>query len=337
MLDLLGGYVVPRGRENAPRWDGRRRGRYEVWYLTFNVPGSRRAYWLRYTLDAPDAGPVHSELWGHAFDGGAPERAFGLRRRVGPDGLALGGSQLVRIGEAELGEGRARGALEGHGHSLSWDLSFEPSAAAVFIAPRWLRPVLERRATNWCVPNGDVRFRGEVVADGERIAFSGAPGQQAHLYGRRHAERWAWLHCNAFDGDRRAVVEGVAATVRLGGAAKTVTAIYVRHGGRDYVAQALPRALWATSEAAFPSFRFRAAANGVTIEGHARAAPDRMLQVAYEDPDGTPSYCANSEVGDLTIELRRGNGVELLTATGTAHVEFGGRERRPDIPLCPGP
>ncbi len=333
-MSLLGGYVVPRGSENLPRWDGRR-GRYEVWYLTLNAPGA--AFWLRYTLDAPRAGAPHAELWGHFFDDRAPERSFGLRRRVGADAFALRGPSILRIGDAELAEGRARGALDGHRHALSWDLAFEPSPAAVFIAPRWLRPALDRRATNWCVPNPDLRFRGRIEADGAVFDLQGAPGQQAHLFGARHAERWSWVHCNAFAGDRRAVVEGVAATVRLGPASRTVTAVYVRHGGRDYVGQAMPGALHATSDRAFPEWGFTARAGDAILYGRARADPARMLQVEYADPDGTPSFCCNSELGDLTLEIRRGETIELLSARGTAHVEFGDRARRPDVPLCPGP
>ena len=65
LANALGRYVVKRGRENLPAWDGAR-GRYEVWYLTFNAPFG--AFWLRYTLEAPDQGEPYGELWGHYFD-----------------------------------------------------------------------------------------------------------------------------------------------------------------------------------------------------------------------------------------------------------------------------
>ncbi|MHB8419611.1 MAG: tocopherol cyclase family protein [Myxococcales bacterium] len=335
LANAVGGYLVPRGRENLPAWGAPRRGRYEVWYLTLSAPEQGAAFWFRYTLDAPDQGEPHAELWGHCFDAREPARSFGLRRRVSGAELALGGEKLVRIGDAALAEGHASGALSGAGHELSWDLGFTPSARALFMMPRGLRGAIAGRATNWCVPNPDVRYHGRVVADGRAFDLAGAPGQQAHLFGRRHAEAWAWLHCNAFDGDRRAVVEAVSARVALGGLRRDVTLVYVHHGGRDFLCQALPGALGNAGERELPSFRFGARAGGLTFSGHARGDLSKMLQVAYEDPDGTASYCCNSELADLTLEVRRGSSAELLVATGTAHLEFGGRERNEALPLCP--
>lgn len=62
-----------------------------------------------------------------------------------------------------------------------------------------------------------------------------------------------------------------------------------------------------------------------------------MLQVRYEDPDGTPSYCCNTEIGELRLEVKRGGEVvDVLTATGTAHLEFGQREKRDGVRLGVG-
>ncbi|HUB06054.1 MAG TPA: tocopherol cyclase family protein [Myxococcales bacterium] len=335
LANALGGYVTPRGRENLPAWGAPRRGRYEAWYLTLNAPDQGAAFWLRYTLDAPDHGDPHAELWGHVFDAREPARSFGLRRRWPLAQLELGGERLVRIGDAALAEGRATGALDGAGHELSWDLGFAPSPRALFMMPRGLRGLISGRATNWCVPNPDVRYQGRVTADGRTFDLASAPGQQAHLFGRRHAEAWAWLHCNAFDGDRRAVVEAVCATVALGGSRRDVTLVYVHHAGKDYLGQALPGALRNRSERELPEFRFGFRAGGLAFSGRARGDPAKMLQVAYEDPDGTPSYCCNSELADLSLEIRKGTSAELLVATGTAHLEFGGRDRNEALPVCP--
>ncbi len=75
LANALGGYVVPRGRENLPAWGRPHPGRYEVWYLTLNAPEQGAAFWLRYTLDAPDHGEPHAELWGHVFDAREPARS----------------------------------------------------------------------------------------------------------------------------------------------------------------------------------------------------------------------------------------------------------------------
>ncbi len=334
LSNLVGRYLVPRGSENLPAWDGERRGHYEVWYLTFNSVRDQAAFWLRYTLDAPDAGEPFAELWGHFFDGKSPDQSFGLRRREEKGGFSLGGDSLIRVGEARLTERELSGALEGHGHSLRWDLTHDSSPTAFFLAPSWLRPVLAKKRTNFIVPNNDVRFRGRVEVDGRAFDLTDAPGQQAHLYGHRHAQSWNWVHCNTFDHGRQALVEGVTAT--LPGVPKVLTHVYVRYDGRDYLCNALPSAILDRSECAYPDFRFWTRSGALEFIGHARVRPELCLQVEYEDPDGAAIFCTNSELADLSLEVRRwGRPIDRLTATGTAHLEFADRSQRPNVPLCP--
>jgi hypothetical protein len=335
--NAVGKNLVPRGDENRPVWDGRSRGLYEAWFLTFNVPEEKAAFWLRYSLDAPDEGAAHAELWGHFFDAREPAKSFGIRSRAERDGFELGtGGGFIRMGAAALAEGYATGATAAHGHTLSWELSFEPGATAYFLTPAPIRPFIMKRRTNWCVPNLNVRYRGRVNIDGRELALGGVPGQQSHLFGRRHASRWVWLHCNAFDGGRDALIEGIAPV--LGKSGRPITVIYIRYRGRDYLC-ALPKSLVvARSESAFPEWTFECRTDGLEFVGRARASLDRMLQVQYADPDGTPSFCCNSEIADLEIEVKqRGAVIDTLRATGTANLEFGEHAARADIPLCPGP
>lgn len=224
LSNVLGRYKIPRTAQNSPAWDGRRAGHYEVWYLTLNAPGANAGFWFRYTLDAPVQGEPHGELWGNFFDGAARERTFGLRSRFACADFGVGTSPLIHFGHsAELDEGGAFGILEGDGHRLKWDLQFTTSPTAFWIAPAWLRGSLARKGTNWGVPHMDVRFTGTIVADGRTFELRDAPGQQAHLFGHKHADRWAWAHCNAFDGGKSALLEGVAVETVLAGKRRLMT------------------------------------------------------------------------------------------------------------------
>ena len=207
LINVANRHVVPRGSENQAVWDGVRQGHYEVWFLTFNSPAERVGFWLRYTFDAPSHGEPIGELWGHFFDGKDPDKRFGLRKRVPRAGFSVGGDSIIRIGEARLTEDAAIGSLEGNGHSISWDLTHDRSSTAVFLGPAWLRPILERKRTDYRAPNIDIRYRGRVVVDGRTFELESAPGEQVHLVGLKHQNSWTWLHCNCFDHGRSAVVE----------------------------------------------------------------------------------------------------------------------------------
>jgi hypothetical protein len=55
-----------------------------------------------------------------------------------------------------------------------------------------------------------------------------------------------------------------------------------------------------------------------------------MLRARYEDPDGRPRHCHNSEIASCRIALfeRRAGGFEevaVLESRGTTHAEWAGR------------
>jgi hypothetical protein len=111
-----------------------------------------------------------------------------------------------------------------------------------------------------------------------------------------------------------------------------VTGVYLRYRGQDWCLNALPRMIFTRSEVRFPVWRFEGSARGLTFTGTLRASPERMVQVRYEDPDGEGSWCANSEIADCTLDVRRGERLlDRLTASGTAHLEFGARAPWPEV------
>ena len=52
------------------------------------------------------------------------------------------------------------------------------------------------------LPHPDLEVEGTSRMDDRKIEVSGARGGQAHLWGSKHASRWAWVHCNDFTADR---------------------------------------------------------------------------------------------------------------------------------------
>lgn len=325
-LAILNRIVVPKGDLNAMRWRGQR-GHYEAWYLTFNARPDRLGFWLRYTVNTPLGAPGYCELWAHVFDATDPARTFGIRQRSGLTGMVRREGALIRIGEASLEEGRALGRVTSHGHSVEWDVSFDSDPCAVHLAPRLVR-ALGLGSTHVVFANSDARLRGVVKVDGRRAAITREPGGQTHLWGTKHAERWVWGHCNAFEGRDDCALDAVATFLSSRTCSRRpFTAVFVRYGGSDYCLNALPQVLRNRSEIDFPEWRFQGSARGLRFVGSFRSARERMVQVTYDDPDGERSYCANTEIGDLVLEIWRGRHLsDRLHASGTAHLEFGDRQ-----------
>lgn len=328
--------------DNHRRWDGQSRGHYEVWYLTLNDPGSRDGYWIRYTLESPLAGhgEPYAQIWFARFSASDPARTFGLNRKLpiaamtattAPFGVTLGGSRL--------GHDHARGAVSGDGHAAEWDLRWTPAARTL----RQLPKVMYRRGglgeTTVLSPNVDVAIAGTITVDGQRFDLTAAPGGQTHLWGKKHAHAWGWGHCNAFDESPGTTLEVLAPRlVRRGVKLPPLTVATLWLDGQELVFNRFDQALLAPT-AELGTGRFRFAAGGLTarIEGEFSCRPEDMVRAHYHDPDGEPSYCHNTCVGDLRLTVfRRVRGrwreqVRLL-APRRGHFEIAGRAPDPAVP-----
>jgi hypothetical protein len=328
--------------DNVRRWDGASTGHYEVWYVTLNHRESSTGYWIRYTMEAPvhGHGAPYAQLWFACFDRNAPSRTFAINQ-IHPIGqmVAHAAPFSVRIGDAEITHRGARGAIKGGGHDVSWDLRWLPSLQT----HRQLPSVMYKRGgvgdTTVLTPNIDVPIRGTITVDGTPHELAGDPGGQTHLWGRKHAHSWAWGHCNAFEGRRGAALE--ALTVRLKKRGRvlpplTIFALYL--DGEVYRWNEFQHTLLARGDYSTGRYAFRGRRGRVRVEGEYTCRPEDMVVAQYADPDGEPSWCANTEVADLRVTVWKRAGVfgrwrehARLVAAGTGHFEVGGRTRDPAV------
>lgn len=317
-------------QDNLPA-SGGRRGRYEVWFLTISDPGRRAGYWIRHTIRAPVSGPPEPRVWFAAFSQDDPKGIFGVNEGLAEGDLKIARDRFeVRIGASVMASGRAWGSITGGGHDVRWDLTYPTGAGSLRLLP----DVLYRgklAPTRPFAPNPDVRFEGEVVIDGDRRPLSGAPGQQGHVVGSRHAERWAWASSSF--GEEDAAFHAVSGQTRRGPFLTPFLTSAALRLGRRWLRF---RGLSSGRDWGLGWWRLFLAGRRHRLEADVRAEPDAMIRARYLDPDDTPRWCHNSEVAScrLTLWERRAGGwaqVAELESRGTTHAEWAGRTPAPGV------
>jgi|MudIll2142460700_1097286.scaffolds.fasta_scaffold02459_2 hypothetical protein len=322
--------------DNYRRWAPDARGAYEVWYTTWNHPQTDQGFWLRFITENPVDGPPRGELWFARFDPRRPAKTFGVHKRF-PDVRSSENPFKLAIGGAELGHDHSVGLLAGDGHSIRWDLRWDPSPTIV----RQLPDVMYARGglgeTTVHSPNPRVRLSGKLVVDGEEIAFERAIAGQTHLWGKKHAYSWTWGRCADFVGAPDALLELLGVRLsRRGVLLPPMTLVVLDLDGEQYRFNQFRhvvrnRGTWRTGRTTFEAW-----SPTVRIEGELTCTPDEMVQAPYLDPDGTEVFCCNTEIGDarVTVYKRSGLGwreVRRLEGRRRAHFEIGGRTRDPEV------
>jgi hypothetical protein len=320
--------------ENAPRYEpGSPGGFYEVWYATLTDRASGVGAWIRYTLLAPVPGSGREptcSLWFLTFD--PNEAAPFARKATYPIGDFHAGADPFRvtIGRATMDEHGMKGAFE----DVAWDLTWDGPGGAY----RHVHPVLEHAGiakTVLTLPHADVGVSGMLRIGDRELTLDGARAGQAHLWGTKHASRWAWAHANDL-GEPGAFVDGVSVYVpRLGREVGPSTPVVAHAGGKDLLSVTPLRVLTNASRISLTSWQFEAGASGGRRLVAEVDAPRHLLAgVTYEDPDGAKAYCYNTEVASMRLQVwEQGRLVETLAAPGRAHFEYAQREPVPGVPL----
>jgi hypothetical protein len=318
------------------QWDGEP-GHYEVYYLTFTDPGSGVGVWIRYTMLSPLSGPATAALWFLAMDPNVG--VVGRKQTRAIEQLTHEADPFeLRIGDATLTDRGMRGAFE----DVAWDLRWQPGRAYEHVPPA-LRPVA---STVLVLPHADVAVSGTVGLPGRALALDNVRGGQAHLWGRKHAQRWAWVHCNDFETQAGEAatdtfIDGVSVLVsRFGRTIGPATPFVGRIDGEDFRSTTPLRLAANHSSFALTGWRFEAVAGARKVTGEVDADRGQLAGVTYHDPDGELTYCYNSETASIRLHVyERARQVggwahkTTLIAPGRAHFEYAQREPVPGIEL----
>jgi hypothetical protein len=298
---------------------------YEVWFLTFTDPATGTGYWIRSTYHAPKRGPHEAGVWFARFDPTDPAQTFGVHRRSDSWEISTRAFAVRIAGDCLMSSGHAEGSVEAEGRTVRWELDYPTGGETYRLLPRpFYRGGLA--PTKPLSPNVDTRVGGTVWVNGEAADVVGAPGQQGHLFGSRHAERWAWAHCASFVGEE-AIVHALTAQGRRGPfTTPFLTSVGVSWQGRWIRLYDVSR----RRDFGLGSWKVDVENRRYRLTGRIEAPPRAMLRARYEDPDGTDRYCHNSEIASARLALfeRRAGGFEevaLLESRGTTHAEWAGR------------
>jgi hypothetical protein len=325
---------------NALRWDGAP-GHYEVYYLSATDPRSGTGIWVRYTMLAPLDGEATCTLWFMAMS--AEGERFARTRTLPIGALSAEDDPFhLRLGDGELTDRGMAGEVE----DARWELCWEPTLAPA----EHVHPLLRRTKvakTVLVLPHPSLEVQGTVAFGGREIELDGARGGQAHLWGSKHASRWAWLHCDdlaTLEGEPQhpSFVDGVSVFVpRLGREVGPNTPVVGRLLGEDFRSTSPLRVIRNASRFALTSWRFEAVDGARKLVGEVDAPRASLVGVTYHDPDGEKAWCYNSEVASLRLFVwdRTSRGRfgwtlrETLVAPGRAHFEYAQRRPVADVPI----
>ncbi len=220
-----------------------------------------------------------------------------------------------RIGDNEIGEDWCRGALEGDGHRISWDLRYRSTFRCTVSQKGWIG--FSR------TPHSDAAFSGQIVLDGRKVA--GDPlgfGVQGHNCGYRHRGFWTWAHAYlSRPGEAPSTLEALVYDMPLGLVFRKAV---LWHDREAYEFQNLREI-----NSNRPEFRWRfrgSTKDGLRLDATIDGAGPNLHRLPYLKTDCSGSFeVVNNSLAGARLRLERPDGrVEELQTTSGAVLEMGG-------------
>lgn len=312
-------------------------GHYESFYLKATRPGGGKGVWIRHTVHKRPDGELSGSLWFTLFDADAPgPRA--TKQTVGADQVSAPSTALIKIADAVLEPGSARGGAITPELAVSWDLTFTAEADAFRHLPYGFLYGAPLPKTKLLSPYPDVRFSGSVTVDGELLEVDSWPGMIGHNWGTEHAERWIWIEANEFregagyfDAGLGRIKVGPLLTPWIGNAILSIEGEEHRLGGLDRIRS--------TQVDERPTeCEFELSGKGVRVRGRVASEAHNFVAWVYADPVGPEHNTANCSISDLELSVeRKGREPLRLECIGAAAYELGMRETDHGLPLQPYP
>jgi hypothetical protein len=311
-----------------------RAGHYESFYLKTCRPGGGQGLWIRHTVHKRPGAEPNASIWFVLFDREADgPRATKVTVPVAE--LSVPEGSWIRVDGAEIGPGRAAGAVATDALKASWELTFTGDARPCKYLPAdWLYEAPVPR-TKFVAPYPDARFDGRLELDGSAIDLAGWPGMIGHNWGSEHAERWVWLEGTGFEDAPGAYFDAGAARIKLGGRSTPwVPSGMLVLDGQAHRLGGLGKVRSASVEESPTACSFVLPGEDVVVRGRVSAPQKDFVGWVYADPKGPEHNTVNCSVADLELTVERpAQPARTLSLAAGAAYEFGMRETDHGIPI----
>ncbi|WP_433305885.1 hypothetical protein ACQP2F_19275 [Actinoplanes sp. CA-030573] len=312
-------------------------GHYESFFLKATRPGGGRAVWIRCTTHKRPGEALTGSVWFTMFDAGAPA-PVAAKATFPADAVEAPPGGYLRVGEASLTPGAARGAIAVPGVAVDWELTYTDRAAVFRHLPYdfLYRTPLPR--TKLLSPHPDVRVSGSMTVNGEPVVLDDWPGTVGHNWGAEHAERWIWLQANEFR-EAGGFFDAGLGRIRLGSLTTPWAANAVLHlDGVPHRLGGLRGGCSTRVNESPTACEFELGGGDVRVRGRVSADARKFVGWVYADPVGPEHNTVNCSIADLDLTVeRRGRPPKTLTCRGAAAYELGMRETGHGIALQPFP
>jgi hypothetical protein len=302
-------------------------GHYESFYVKACRPDGGQGIWIRHTVHKRPGEDPTGSIWFTLFDreAGAPRAA---KLTVPASGLSSPAGSWIRVAEAEIGPGEARGSIEAGGLTASWSLRFDGDRDPCHYLPAdWLYQAPLPR-TKFVAPFPAAVFDGSLEVDGAPLEIAGWPGMIGHNWGTEHAERWIWLEGTGFAGSPDSWFDAGAARVKLGRRVSPwVPSGFLSLNGVRHRLGGLGAIRLARIEETPTGCSFLLPGKDIVVRGRVEAPAKDFVGWIYADPKGGEHHTVNCSVADLELTVEQpGRPARHLALPGGAAYELGMRE-----------
>jgi hypothetical protein len=312
-----------------------RHGHVESYFIKANDPNGRRALWLKATIYAGERDPSRAvaEAWAIAFD--RQEGHVAVKTGVPFVAARFSEDEFdVAIDGCTFSERNTRGRVVTGDRSIGWELRLSCIGGRLrhFPLPWMYEASFPSSKLVSLAPDGWAE--GEARVNGRTWDVTGWPATIGHNWGRRHAARYAWGHCNVWEDDRGAadqrpgaredlVFEGVSAQIAVGPVLSPASALlFVRYRAKELGHRQVFGIGRYDEEKTFRRWRFRSRRAGSSIEGELWAETDDFVGLYYPNPDGTMTYCLNTKLARAELAVKTPWGPERTFRSKAAALEI---------------
>jgi hypothetical protein len=313
-------------------------GHYESFYIKACRPGGGQGIWIRHTVHKRPGAEPNASIWFVLFDREA-DGPRATKVTVPAAELSVPSGSWVRVDGAEIGPGRAAGAVSTDAVKASWELTFSGDAEPCKYLPSDRLYETRLPKTKFVAPFPNARFNGKLEIGGETIELSDWPGMIGHNWGSEHAERWVWLEGTGFADSPDTYFDAGAARIKLG----PWTTPWVPSGmlmldGKAHRLGGFGQIRDASIEESAGECSFVLPGKDIVVRGKVSAPRKDFVGWIYADPKGPEHNTINCSVADLELTVERPAlpPLQLSLPAGAAY-ELGMRETDHRVPVQPYP